>query len=133
MPFMQTALSSMNTAFSADAMQSFQGREAAEPFHVDSGASLSDALRRVPGLDLSDAVAEFIDSWPSGLQAVVRSVIHHNFTREATVPITFAWKPGYDFSVEVFDVHDTKTSRGGITMIFTSRYPDDAHPLTMGQ
>ena len=128
---MQTALSAMNTAFAPGALDAIQGADGVDAFHVDSGASLSDALRRVPGLELSDAVAEFIDTWPSGLQTVVRSVIHHNFSRDATVPITFAWKPGYDFSVEVFDVHDTKSSRGGITMIFTSRYPDDGHPLTM--
>lgn len=130
MPFMQTALSSMNSAFSADALQSFDS-DAPSLFHVDSGASLSEALRRTPGLDLSDAVAGFVDTWPSGLQAALKAIIHHNLTREARVPITFAWKPGYDYSVEMYDVHDTKTSTGGITVIVTSRYPADAHPLTM--
>jgi hypothetical protein len=124
---MQGAVSAMNTAFSAEGLRS----ASYEPFHVDSGASLSEALGGLPGVDLPEAVARFIDSWPSGLQAAVRAVVHHNFTRDATVPITFAWKPGYDYAVEIFDVHDTKTSTGGITVILTSRYPADAHPLTM--
>jgi hypothetical protein len=74
-------------------------------------------------------VLEFINTWPSALQAAIKAVIHENFSRDEQVPITFAWKPGYDYGVEIYDVHNTATTQGGITVIVTSRYPGDPHPL----
>jgi hypothetical protein len=131
MPLMQTATSSMNAAFAPEAVAALAG-DGAELFHPDSGASLSEALDRIPLTNLSGAVREFIDSWPTALQAAVKATIHHNLTREARVPITFAWQPGYDFSVTIHDVTDTAKSHGGITVLLTSRYPDDVHPLQTG-
>src|SRR5688500_10211379 len=128
MPLMQTATSSMNAAFAPDAIAELAG-DGAEAFHPDSGASLSEALARIPLTDLSDAVRGFIDTWPTAIQAAVKATIHDNLTREGRVPITFAWQPGYDFSVTIHDVTDTAKSHGGITVLLTSRYPDDIHPL----
>jgi hypothetical protein len=128
MPLMQTALTSMNTAFGPEAMDALDS-DARARWSPSEDNTLSDALHGMPSLDLSDAVLSYINGWPSGLQAAIKGVIHENFNRSATVPITFAWKPGYDYAVEIYDVHDTETSRGGITIILTSRYPADPHPL----
>jgi hypothetical protein len=128
MPLMQSATSSMNSAFAPDAVSEIDGDTAAG-YHPDSGSSLSEALDRTPKTDLSDAVKSFIDGWPGALQAAVKATIHHNLTRDARVPITFAWQPGYDFSITLHDVTDTATSHGGITVLLTSRYPNDTHPL----
>src|SRR5438128_7668389 len=106
MPLMQTATSSMNAAFAPDAIAEIDG-DTASAFHVDSGSSLSEALDRTPLTNLSSAVTSFIDGWPTALQAAVNATIHHNLTRDARVPITFAWQPGYDFSITVHDVTDT--------------------------
>jgi hypothetical protein len=75
-------------------------------------------------------VAAFVATWPTALQRAVQAVIWENFSRVETVPITFAWTPAYDYSVTIYDVHETETTRGGITVLFTSRYPADAHPLS---
>lgn len=131
MPYMQTALTAMNTAFGAEAIDESYG-DAAELFGPQADNSLSDALRRMPRLELSDAVSAYIDTWPGALQAALKAAIHHNVTRDVRVPITFAWTPAYDFSITIYDVVDTASSRGGITILLTSRYPDDVHPLHSG-
>jgi hypothetical protein len=118
----------MNAAFAPAAIGEVDG-DTASLYHPDSGLSLSEALGRTPLTDLSDAVRAFIDGWPSALQAAVKATIHENLTREATVPITFAWQPGYDYSITLHDVTDTAKSHGGITVLLTSRYPADPHPL----
>lgn len=121
----------MNAAFGPDAIDAIESDgDTVRAFHPDSPPRLSEALRTVPNAGISGAVAEFIDSWPSGIQAAIQAVIHHNLTRETRVPVTVAWSPGYDFSVQIFDVTDTATSRGGITILLTSRYPADTHPLS---
>jgi hypothetical protein len=129
MPFMQTAVSSMNAAFNDRNIRKINP----EGFAPGPRQSFTGALQAVPGLRLSKAVVEYLETWPSGIQAAIHGVLHENVSRESTVPVTFAWQPGYDFGVTIHDVHDTKTSRGGITIVVTSRYPADAHPLTMGR
>jgi hypothetical protein len=125
---MQTALSSMNVAFSAEGVDSF-GAESVEAFRPDSGNSLAESLRRHPGVTLDDAILAFIDTFPTALTRAVQAIIWENANRRVTVPITFAWQPGYDYSITVHDVSDTPKTRGGITIVFTSRYPGDPHPL----
>ncbi len=127
MPLMQTATTQMNMAFSADGWAGFNGSE--EGFNPCNELSLSQALGRVDHLKLSRPVLQFIDGWPTALQAAVKAIIWENFSRKKPVPITFAWQPAYDYSITVHDVSDTSKTRGGITIVLTSRYPDDAHPL----
>lgn len=74
-------------------------------------------------------------SIPSALRAALQAVILENFDRALrddgpVVPITFAWVPGYDYGIQVWDITDSATTMGGITCIITTRYPDDPHPLT---
>lgn len=124
---MQTAVSQMNVAF-GEGIGDFD-EDAAGGFNPCDGLGLTDALKRVPSLDLGDPVYDFIDTFPSALRAAVQGIIWENFNRTETVPITFAWQPAYDYSITVHDVHDTDATRGGITIVFTSRYPGDEHPL----
>ena len=128
MPLMQTATSSMNGAFAPGAIDEIDD-ETAALYQPGNGTSLAEALERTPNTSLSGAVLEYINSWPTALQAAVQATIHNNLTRGARVPITFAWKPGYDYSVEIHDVRDTDQTRGGVTVIVGSRYPADTHPL----
>jgi hypothetical protein len=125
---MQHATSTMNYAFGPDGLDSFDDDSIAA-FDPCADVELGDALRRIPHISLPDPVIQFVSQWPSALQRAVRAVIWDNFSREARVSITFAWTPAYDYSITVYDVNDTATSRGGITVLFTSRYPDDEHPL----
>lgn len=129
MPTMQFATSKLNYAFSADGFEGFDDDSTAA-FDPCNDFKLPEALRRIPHIDLGDPVIDFVAGWPTALQAAVKAVIWENFRREAPVPITFAWTPAYDFSITVYDVLDTDSSRGGITVLFTSRYPVDVHPLS---
>ena len=124
MPRMQTAVSAFNASFGP------QGVRAMDPevFGPGTDAPFSESLQRA-GVELEEATAAFVDGWPSGIKAAVRAVLHDNVTREGTVPVTFAWAPGYDFEVSIWDVRDTAETAGGITILFKSRYPDDTHPL----
>jgi hypothetical protein len=128
MPTMQLATSMMNVAFSADGLGEFG--DSTDAFNPCNGLTLPEALARVPHLTLPRPVLRFLAQWPSALQAAVQGIIWENFNRSVTVPITFAWQPAYDYSITVHDVYDTPKTRGGITIVFTSRYPDDTHPLS---
>jgi hypothetical protein len=124
MPRMQEADSALNASFAPSAITEMDP----EVFAADAGVPFSEALQRA-GVELAEATAAFVDGWPSGIKAAVRAVLHDNLTRDGTVPVTFAWAPGYDFEVSIWDVRDTAETAGGITILFKSRYPDDPHPL----
>ena len=121
----------MNAAFADSNADGFAhvDNETVEAFRPHPETSLVDGLRKLVGSDMSEAIYAYVDAWPGALKRAAQAVIWENFTREARVPITFAWTPGYDYSVTIYDVVDTETSRGGITVLFTSRYPADEHPL----
>ena len=125
MPRMQTAVSAFNASFGP------QGIAEMDPsvFAADADLSLSESFQRA-GVELEEATAAFVDRWPTGIQAALRAVLHDNLTRGGTVPVTFAWAPGYDFEISIWDVRDTAETAGGITILFKSRYPDDPHPLS---
>lgn len=127
MPRMQTAVSALNASFGPEGIRDIDPT----PFLAGSGTSLSEALLAT-GVGIDRATAAYIEGWPSGIQAAVKAVIADNLMRDGTVPITFAWAPGYDFEVSIWDVLDTTETVGGITMLFKSRYPDDTHPLSAG-
>ena len=118
----------MNSAFAPGAIDEIDS-DTADMFKPGGGNSLSDALRATPNTNLADAVVSYIDGWPSALQAALQAAIHNNLTRDGRVPITFAWVPGYDYGLTIHDVVDTVTSRGGMTVLVSSRYPADTHPL----
>jgi hypothetical protein len=121
---MQVALSQMNAAFGPDSV------DAHDPalFALVSGESLADVLGRA-NIGLDDATLDYISKWPSVLQASLHAAISANLAREGTVPITFAWMPGYDYEMTIVDIRDTSETHGGITVLLKSRYPDDTHPL----
>ncbi len=129
MPRMQEAVTTLNAAFGAEGLRNigldiFGARAGVELIHP----SLSEVFVRA-GAELSPATRRYVDSWPSGLQAAVKGVLQDNLERAGTVPVTFAWAPGYDYEVTIWDVRDTTETAGGITVLFKSRYPDDPHPL----
>ena len=124
MPRMQTAVSAFNGSFGPQGIRAMD----TDVFSPATDMTFSEALQRA-GVELGEETAAFVDGWPSGIKAAVRAVLHDNLTRDGTVPVTFAWAPGYDFEVSIWDVRDTAETAGGITILFKSRYPDDVHPL----
>ena len=77
----------------------------------------------------TSAWMEHLKEMPPAIRAGIRSVIHHALTTEPPTQVTFAWAPGYDYEFTVWQAPDTKTTKGGITVLIKSRYPADTHPL----
>jgi hypothetical protein len=63
------------------------------------------------------------------LQEALRSTIYHALSTKPPTQVTFGWAPGYDYEVTIWHAPDTKKTKGGITVLIKSRYPDDKHPL----
>ena len=125
MPDMHTALHQINGAFSAANIATVNASGFAP------GTDLVDALDALPGVQLSVAARAFLQGWPAGIQAAVGAAIFDDLSRPLTarVPILFSWTPGYDYDVRIWDVRNTASTHGELTIHLTSRYPTDPHPL----
>lgn len=125
MPRMQVMSTQLNSAFDVEGIIGLDP----EVFGPDSG-SLAEAFARLPGVAIGPAETAYLDAWPTALQAALKAALYENLRRDGRVPVTFAWAPGYDYDLRIWDVRDTEATHGGITVLVTSRYPDDPHPLT---
>jgi hypothetical protein len=95
------------------------------------GKSLSEIAReaRTAPPELLMAWASFLETMPVAIQETIRAVAYAALSAVPPVEVTFAWAPSYDFEVTVWQAPDTKATKGGITVLIRSRYPDDRHPL----
>jgi hypothetical protein len=127
MPMLQSMLGQLNRRFSGpELLETRARREMWAP-----GRSLSQIAReaRTAPPDLLERWAAFLDTMPAAIQETIRAVAYAALSADPPVEVTFAWAPGYDFEVTVWQAPDTTTTRGGITLLVRSRYPDDRHPL----
>jgi hypothetical protein len=122
MPAMQTMLTKLNQLSSDEQLRELDPRLFAPE------ARLSDAVREL-GID-DGGLARYLDELPIGIHEAIRAVVHSALLRESRQPMTFAWAPGYDYELSVWDVSATKETAGGITVLLRSRYPADTHPLS---
>ena len=127
MPAYQLYLGALNCQTTYDRIQEFD----IEDFGPDR--DLADTVRRFPDLDglapplqLQEEVAEIIAAMPPSISNTIREVMRGAIERR--VAVTFAWRPGYDFKVEVTESLDSSSTRGGITVLLETRYPDDRRP-----
>jgi hypothetical protein len=125
---MQTTLHGLNAAFSEPGLTTLvQNRGAFAP-----GQPLHDALAghgAEPGTVLHRAFRSHLAKLPGAISETLRATIHHALSTEPPTHITFAWAPSYDHEITVWQAPDTTDTKGGITVLIKSRYPDDAHPL----
>lgn len=131
MPALQAIVSDLNAAFAEPNLSKL--RDHADLFLPGkrlSAAAL--ALKLVlPEPRARRAWLRYLDGFPPGIHEALRSVIYSALTtRPRPVAITFAWAPAYDFELTIWQAPDTKSTRGGITVLIRSRYPDDKHPVT---
>ena len=127
MPMLQFMLGRLNRRFSAQELIETRGRrELWAP-----GRSLSQIAReaRTAPPELLELWATFLDTIPIAIQETIRAVAYAALSANPPVEVTFAWAPGYDFEVTVWQAPDTRATKGGITVLVRSRYPDDRHPL----
>ena len=80
-------------------------------------------------LDVARTPAEIaeLDKPPRGIAAGIRAVLSDNFAREGDPwEVQFVWEPSYDYKLTVHEAGPSNISRGGISIILGTRYPDDA-------
>jgi hypothetical protein len=120
-PFFQIMLGRINREFDYPAVLDIP----AETF--DPGVSLVDLAleNEIAGSDKEAAVIRGI---PRGMQEAIRALVRDNLSREVPLAITFAWAPGYDYELQVWEAPGDDGSRGGITVLLRTRYPSDGHP-----
>jgi len=122
MPMMQVALVALNERFGLEGIQRLREADQVDldaPFHDLTRALLDDRLPR--GFD------DFAGSMPIGMQRAISAAVRSAVDRG--LPVTFAWAPGYDWELSLWDVADTEQTHGGMTVLIRSRYPADRHPL----
>ena len=125
MPHLQTVLGTLNNAFSKDNIPKLvKQREAFCP-----GKPIGAGIIVNAKMALHADWIKYLDRIPGSIQETIRSVIYYSLGTTPPTQITFAWAPGYDYEVTIWQASDTRTSRGGITVLLKSRYPDDKHPL----
>jgi hypothetical protein len=130
MPALQMVFGQMNSLFGEPEIRKTAQRAAL----FGPGKRLSSAARALEILPQGQAPRRLwlsvLDGLPPAVHETIRAVVYSALsTRPRPVPITFAWVPGYDTSVTVWQAPDTRLTRGGITMLLSTRYPDDKHPL----
>jgi hypothetical protein len=131
MPAFQTFLHAMNQLTARDQICEL---------NIDNwgpGSRLSDRIRaNLPGVELEGLAPEFllyeelaqvIDALPPSIHDCLREIVRSGIERNQG--ITFAWRPAYDYKLEVTESFDTRTTYGGITVVLETRYPGDPHPL----
>lgn len=124
MPALQTLLTRLNRFGDAEVLSEL------DPALFEPGKRLSDAARELGYED--EGLLRYLDQLPVGVHEALRALIQSALTRPARQPITFAWAPGYDYELTIWDVSATPETPGGITVLLRSRYPADTHPLATG-
>ena len=125
MPGLQTVLGHLNHSFGREGITKLaEARESFAP-----GKPLAAGVVVHSKLALHDDFAEYLQNIPYSMQEVLRSLIYHALSTKPPTHITFAWAPGYDYELNIWHAPDTRKTRGGITVLIKSRYPDDRHPL----
>ena len=122
MPAMQTMVTRLNQLSTPEVLSTLS------PSLFEEGTRLSEAAQEL-GLD-DLGLAGYLDDLPIGIHEGIRAVIHSALTRDERQPMTFAWAPGYDYELSVWDISATPETPGGITVLLRSRYPGDTHPLS---
>ena len=108
----------------ANAVLTAEGLAGVDPALFAEGHSLVEALQEL-GVIVNDEEASYIGAFPSGLQEAVRALLHDNIASGAPLDVTFAWAPGYEDELSLWQVADGEHTAGGITVFIRSRFPDD--------
>ena len=128
MPAFQTLLAEINDCFGKNQIASLIARrEAFAPgCALDVKHFFEEQSKVVKALD------KYVKQMPASFREMLRAIIYHALSSKPATRVTFAWAPGYDYEVTMWDAPDTRTTKGGITVLIKSRYPGDAHPLSRG-
>ena len=125
MPVMQTLLNELNGKFAKDQIDATAAKKAMfAPGEKVVGALIAGDTPLAP------LFRAYLALLPGAIHETLRGVIYHALSTEPPTQITFAWPPAYDYEITVWQAPDTRHTKGGITLLIKSRYPDDKHPLS---
>ena len=119
MPTFHAIVRRANAKFTAEELSGL------DPATFAEGRSLVEALEGLGVVEADSDEAAYLARFPSGLQEAVRALLHDNLISGQPLDVTFAWAPGYDDEVSLWQVADGEHSAGGITVFVRSRFPDD--------
>jgi hypothetical protein len=111
----------------AERLNQVFGRENIDRFSPEllaPGTTLASAAREFK-LAVSDREMAYLSSLPAGEQEALRAALYSALTRSPRLPVTFAWAPGYDYELTVWEVPETKDTEGAMTILVRSPYPKD--------
>lgn len=126
MPAFQTVLGELNRQFSPDRIAEFAKARTA---HFAPGNSLDLTFLVDEKTPLHRAWKSYLELAPVSFRETMRGIVHHALSTSPPTQVTFAWAPGYDYELTMWQAPDTQMTKGGITVLLKSRYPDDKHPL----
>ena len=92
---------------------------------LSQDSPLGNAVR---GIDPEEITRVLQRLSPTIIEAA-RAIIHGNLQRQEPYGMTFAWRPGYDHELTVWESSSADGSPGWITVLIKSRYPLDPHPI----
>lgn len=122
MPYLQAMAERVNWA-----LGNRENITAVKAAHFRQGQDLVDAAKAL-GIAVSQEEIDTFAAWPLGMREAVRAAIYASLTRDQRVPITFAWAPGYDYELSIWEAAGSEKSLGGMTILMKSRYPLEAEP-----
>jgi hypothetical protein len=125
MPMFQTVLGELNVHMGREKIRDLAKRK--DLFAPGTDPDYGFLMESHPGL--VSAWQAYLKEMPLGIRTGLRAIIHHALSTEPPTAVTFAWAPGYDYEMTVWQAPDTKATKGGITVLIKSRYPDDDHPI----
>jgi hypothetical protein len=129
MPHLQTILGQLNTAFSRENRNIDKLVKHRDAFAPGKNNNLGAGVVVSAEMALHGDWIQYLDRIPKSIQEAILSIIFDALGTSPPTPITFAWAPGYDYELTVWQAPNTRSSRGGITLLIKSRYPFDKHPL----
>ena len=124
MPALQTGMSKLNASFGPDEIGKFA---AANARSFAPGGKIEAGLLTPPGTVLHRALGTYLDTLPGAFHETLRGILHYALNAEPPIPVTFAWAPGYDFELNIWQAPDAPETRGGIVRrqkIWDSRAAD---------
>lgn len=83
----------------------------------------------VQGIDPEQITGVLRRLSPTIIEAA-RAIVYGNLQRQEPYGMTFAWRPGYDHELTVWESTSADNSPGWITVLIKSRYPLDPHPIS---
>ena len=129
MPGLQTIVGELNHAFSLRNINKLVPHR--ELFAPDKTLGSAGVIVQ-KGSANYDLWQKYLAQIPPGIQRAIQHIIYHALDPKSPTAINWAWAPGYDYEVTIWDVPDNAVTKtpGGITVLVKSSYPKEGSKKT---